>query len=195
VGVSAATVDCVDDVFGDAFDLGVLERVTEGRHSRATVSHLILHGREILRRRDLRQVGAAVTARPVDAVATRAVRVEDRGARGVAGLLGALFACVLTLLAATRSRHLVERAVEPEQPQVVAMGATDERVSGCVEGDVFLAVVLEDRGGGVRAGAGLEAPQNLAGSCVVRLAPGLLWPSPAPVSRSSRSPYRLSRGG
>src|SRR5690349_16334410 len=62
-----------------------------------------------------------------------------------------------------------ECAVEPEQPEVVAVGCAGEGVAGGVEGDDLYAAPLEDGRDAVCAGAGLEAPEQVAVGGVVGL--------------------------
>src|SRR5437016_1472103 len=62
-----------------------------------------------------------------------------------------------------------ERAVEAEQPEVVAVRGAGERVARGVEGNDLLTALLEDRRGAVCSGAGLEAPEQVAVGGVVRL--------------------------
>ena len=79
------------------------------------------------------------------------------------------FAFVLRAGSLTGRRCGTESAVEPQQPEVVAVRCGGERVAAGQERDVLLAVLLEDRCRVVRAGARLEAPEEIAARRVVRL--------------------------
>src|SRR6266508_181323 len=78
-------------------------------------------------------------------------------------------ACVLGAGARAGLGCRADRAVEPEEPEAVAVRRRREGVASGEKGDVLLAVLLEDGRGVVRSGAGLEAPEPATGGRVVRL--------------------------
>ena len=163
--------------------------------------HLLDHRRGLLRRRAGRQVGAAVTALARRAVTRRAVVREDdlagRRRRGCAarpppppvfgGVLPGV-AGVLDTGARAGRRDLVQLAVEREEPEVVAVRRSRERVAARVERDVLGAVVLEDRRRVVGARAGLEAPQRVPVRRVEGEQPAVAAPDEDDVALRRRRP-------
>ena len=168
--------DLLRDVRRDVRDLLGRQLVLERRHAAAPVLDLLDHGGVVLRARNRGEVRAAVTAVAVGAVAGDAVVREDRRPCGGVALdrrarggLAAALAAVLRAGALAGCRRRAERAVEREQPEVVAVRSRRQRVAAREERDVLLAVLLEDRRRVVRAGARLEAPEQVTGRGVVRL--------------------------
>src|SRR5688572_15711769 len=169
--LGVALRDPLRHVGGNVADLLLGQLVAERRHAAAAVRDLRDHRREA---RGIREVRAAVAARAVSAVAARAVRREDRLALVRvpllrSGLLAARFPAVLAAGAAGRSFRGAHRPVEPEEPELVAVGRGHEAVALREEDDVLLAVVLEEARGVVRACARLEVPEPLPVPRVVRL--------------------------
>src|SRR5688572_8288881 len=168
---SVLLADLLRDEGRDVGDLLVAEIVPERRHPAAAVRDLLDRGVGI---RHVREIRAAVPARAERAVTAGAVGSEDGLAGGrVTGTLGrlraGLLAAVLRPAAATGSGGRAKRPVEPEEPELVAVGRRLEAVALRQEDDVLLAIVLEERGGVVGTGARLEVPEPLAGPGIVRL--------------------------
>src|SRR5262249_24794872 len=156
------------DVGGDVGDLLRRQLALERRHPAAAVLDLPDDARNVLRARDRGQVRTAVAAAPVGAVARDAVVLEDgltgrRVALRAARPLLRAFAAVRGAGALAGRRGRAEAPVEAEEPEAVAVEGRLVRVAARKEEDVLLAVPLDDGGGAVRAGPGLEAPELLAG--------------------------------
>src|SRR5581483_3134061 len=170
----------------------------ERRHPAAAVLDLSEDTALVLRGRDRRQVGPTVAAVAARAVTGDAVVREDllAGVRVAALRRAAVrllrLARVLRPLARARRRRGPELPVQAEEPEAVAVRRRLERVAGGEEGEELLAALLEDRRLVVRAGARLEAPEELAVAAVVRLQRPLVPPDEDEPARGRRRP-RIAR--
>src|SRR5579859_5009779 len=70
--------------------------------------------------------------------------------------------------------HRAHRAFQGKEKNAVAARRTSKETAARVHGDVFVALVLEDAGGSIHAGAGLEFPKALAARGIERGEPPIV---------------------
>src|SRR6185437_6405140 len=134
--------DLLRDVCRDVLDLLVRELALERGHAAAAVLDLRDDRLVVLGARDARQVRTAVAAEAQGSVTGDAVVGEDRrtrrgAARRCRGGGCVAFPLVFGALALARCRGGAKRAVECEEPEVVAVGGGAERVAAGEERDVL----------------------------------------------------------